>query len=158
MERAAAIFCILAIGVLLAGCAAEEKPEGTTTPTTKVEVKQWRWATCDPSCYGYRVITEILDAVKEDMPGYEFTVKPYSSTTAAVKGFCKGEAESVYLADLGAKSLYESPDPLRASSLKLSRCPSRPSGRTRWKLSSSQRRRMLRASRAGATSTESRFS
>ncbi len=105
MKRLAVVLCLIVIGVFLAGCAAEEKPEGATTP--KVEVKPWSWATCDPSCYAYRVVTGIIDAVKDDLPGYEFTVKPYSSTTAAIKGFCKGEAESAYLADLGAKSLYE---------------------------------------------------
>ncbi|AAB90255.1 MULTISPECIES: TAXI family TRAP transporter solute-binding subunit [Archaeoglobus] len=106
MKRLAVVLCLIVIGVFLAGCAAEEKPEGATTP--KVEVKPWSWATCDPSCYAYRVVTGIFDAVKDDVPGYEFSVKPYSSTTAAIKGFCNGEAESAYIADLAAKNLYES--------------------------------------------------
>ena len=90
--------------VIFAGCAAppkEEKP--TATPTT---VKTWRWATADPGSYGYRVITGMVDILKRNLPQYDFSIKPYSSTTAAIKGFCKDEAESVYLADLGFGKLY----------------------------------------------------
>jgi len=101
-----ALAAILIAG-LIVGCAQEQTPaKETKTPTEAQTPKTWRWGTADPGSYGYRVISGIIDSIKGDVPGYEFSINPYSSTTAAIKGFCKKEVESVYLADLGAHKLY----------------------------------------------------
>jgi TRAP transporter TAXI family solute receptor len=105
--RARFVLLVLVAAILLAGCATQETKQTTPTPTPTTPAKTtWVWATLDPGGYGYRVIAGILDTVKADLPNVEFLVKPYSSTTAAIKGFCKGEADGTYIADLGFKELY----------------------------------------------------
>ncbi|MEM3927338.1 MAG: TAXI family TRAP transporter solute-binding subunit [Archaeoglobaceae archaeon] len=105
MKKSGLILLLLAVALFLAGCATQEQKPTTPTPTP-AQKTSWVWATLDPGGYGYRVIAGILDTVRADLPQYDFIVKPYSSTTAAIKGFCKGEADGTYIADLGFKELY----------------------------------------------------
>jgi len=94
------------IGVLMLAaffaCCAQPSGEQGGTP----EKYYWRWATLDPGGYGYRVSAQLVDILKYEMPEVEFSILPYSSTTANIKDFCKGNAESTYIADLGFQELY----------------------------------------------------
>ncbi len=96
-----AVLIAAVIVVLIAGCVGPEKTTGGEE--TK---KTLSWATADPGSYGYRVISGLVDVIKVKVPEYEIAIKPYSSTTAAIKGFCKGESDFVYSADLVFPKLY----------------------------------------------------
>jgi len=95
-----AVLVAATIAVLIAGCATPEEGTGGKEKKTLV------WATADPGSYGYRVISGLVDTIKANTPEYEFAIKPYSSTTAAIKGLCKGESDFVYSADLVFPKLY----------------------------------------------------
>lgn len=115
----------LVVASLVLGCTGEKPPAAETkTPTPEAQTpKNWRWGTADPGSYGYRVISGVINNIKDDVPGYEFSINPYSSTTAAIKGFCKGEVESTYLADLGARKLYDFTGPFEGFKSEVKQMP-----------------------------------
>jgi len=84
-------------------------PTSTTpTPTTPVSpaLKVWRWAVADPASMTYRITTWPTYILMQKMPEYTQVILPYSSATAAIKGFCKGESEFVWMTSYVALQVY----------------------------------------------------
>jgi TRAP-type uncharacterized transport system substrate-binding protein len=80
-------------------------PKPTPTPTTPA-MMVWRWAVPDPGSMGYRITTWPTYILMQKMPKYTFIILPYSATAAAIKGFCKGESETVWAGCFGMMQLY----------------------------------------------------
>jgi TRAP-type uncharacterized transport system substrate-binding protein len=79
----------------------------TLTPTTPTPTMMvWRWAVPDPGTFGYRLTTWPTYILMQKMPKYTYVILPYSSTTASIKGFCKGESETVWAGCFGMFQLY----------------------------------------------------
>ena len=64
-----------------------------------------------------------MDTIKAKAPEYEFAIKPYSSTTAAIKGFCKGEANLTYAAELAFPDLYNFTCPYKGFEAEVKQMP-----------------------------------
>lgn len=108
------LFVVAGLALAISGCTTPT-PTPTTTPSEKPTVtpepKAWRWGTIDPASYGYKVSALFVDAIKDDMKklrNIDFAIIPYSTTTANIKGFCKGEVDSTYIGGPGFKELYTS--------------------------------------------------
>ena len=111
-----AVLIAATIAVLVAGCTAPEQGGAK-------EKKTITWAAIDPASYGYRVVSGIVDTIKAKAPEYEYAIKPYSSTTAAIKGFCKGEADLTYAAELAFPDLYNFTGPYKGFESEVKQMP-----------------------------------
>jgi len=84
-----------------------------TLPTTPVTPKVWRWSTGDPGSAGYRATSWATYILSQEMPSYQAITLPYSGTTAAIKGCCKGEAETCWSSVFGMMLLHTASEPFK---------------------------------------------
>ena len=64
------------------------------------QVKDIRWGTSRVGSSGHRAITNLVQVLQREMPGYRFTVQPTPGAIITVKGYATGQFEGYYGSDI----------------------------------------------------------
>ncbi|MEM1537703.1 MAG: TAXI family TRAP transporter solute-binding subunit [Candidatus Nezhaarchaeales archaeon] len=105
-KTVAIVVAVVVVIAIVAAAVFTMMPTAPPAPGAPPAKKVWRWGTADPASYGYKVSAFLVDFIRRNLTRYDITVYPFVSTTANIKAYCKGELESVYIADLGFYELY----------------------------------------------------
>ncbi len=101
------VFAVLTVGTTLAAA----------------QTKDIRWGTSRVGSSGHRAITNLVQMLKREVPGYRFTVQPTPGAIITVKGYATGQFEGYYGSDIAFFELANNINRFKGFKEKMKRQP-----------------------------------
>ncbi len=88
-----------------------------------VQAKDIRWGTARVGSSGHRAITNLVEVLKDKVPGYRFTVQPTPGAIVTIKGYATGQFEGYYGSDVAFYELANNINRFKGFKEKMKRQP-----------------------------------